>query len=141
METAIKRIGVLTSGGDAPGMNAAIRAVVRVAFANGIQVYGVKGGYNIRLYLAEHTENLVFYALKGYARFTEMVLAGYIRLYVTKSVLSGDLFLLVGKYDHRSPGKKRSERQERKRSGYIEKSMHICNLCCRIVRCNSAYNR
>ena len=42
----MKRIGVLTSGGDAPGMNAAIRAVVRVAFANGIQVYGVKGGYN-----------------------------------------------------------------------------------------------
>ena len=42
----MKRIGVLTSGGDAPGMNAAIRAVVRVAYANGIQVYGVKGGYN-----------------------------------------------------------------------------------------------
>ena len=42
----MRRIGVLTSGGDAPGMNAAIRAVVRVAYVHGIQVYGVKGGYN-----------------------------------------------------------------------------------------------
>ena len=35
---SIKTIGVLTSGGDAPGMNAAVRAVVRTAIANGIQV-------------------------------------------------------------------------------------------------------
>jgi len=42
----IKRIGVLTSGGDAPGMNAAIRAVVRTAIYNGIEVYGVVRGYN-----------------------------------------------------------------------------------------------
>lgn len=33
----MKKIGVLTSGGDAPGMNAAIRAVVKTAIANGIQ--------------------------------------------------------------------------------------------------------
>ena len=33
-----KRIGILTSGGDAPGMNAAIRAVTRTALANGIEV-------------------------------------------------------------------------------------------------------
>lgn len=39
------RIGVLTSGGDAPGMNAAIRAVVRTALARGIQVFGVERGY------------------------------------------------------------------------------------------------
>ena len=36
MESAVKRIGVLTSGGDAPGMNAAIRAVVRTAMKNSI---------------------------------------------------------------------------------------------------------
>lgn len=41
----MKRIAVLTSGGDAPGMNAAIRAVVRTAFENEIEVYGVMGGY------------------------------------------------------------------------------------------------
>lgn len=41
----IKKIGVLTSGGDAPGMNAAVRAVVRTALAKDIEVYGVFGGY------------------------------------------------------------------------------------------------
>ena len=42
----IKKIGVLTSGGDAPGMNAALRAVVRTAVYNGIQVMGIRKGYN-----------------------------------------------------------------------------------------------
>ena len=42
----IKKIGVLTSGGDAPGMNAALRSVVRTAIYNGIQVMGIKKGYN-----------------------------------------------------------------------------------------------
>ena len=41
----IKTIGVLTSGGDAPGMNAAIRAVVRKAISNGVTVKGIKRGY------------------------------------------------------------------------------------------------
>ena len=41
----MKRIAVLTSGGDAPGMNAAIRAVVRSGVAKGWEVFGVKGGY------------------------------------------------------------------------------------------------
>lgn len=41
----MKRIAVLTSGGDAPGMNAAIRAVVRAAIFAGTEVYGVKRGY------------------------------------------------------------------------------------------------
>ena len=41
----MKRIGLLTSGGDAPGMNAAIRAVVRAARAKGIDVVGVRRGY------------------------------------------------------------------------------------------------
>jgi len=42
----IKTIGVLTSGGDAPGMNAAIRAVVRAACELGIKVYGIRRGFN-----------------------------------------------------------------------------------------------
>ncbi|MDE6776156.1 MAG: 6-phosphofructokinase, partial [Ruminococcus sp.] len=42
----IKKIGVLTSGGDAPGMNAAVRAVVRAAISRGMEVYGVRRGYN-----------------------------------------------------------------------------------------------
>lgn len=42
----MKTIAVLTSGGDAPGMNAAIRAVVRTACQNGVKVYGVIRGYN-----------------------------------------------------------------------------------------------
>lgn len=42
----IKKIGVLTSGGDAPGMNAAIRAVVRTALFHDIQVIGIRKGYN-----------------------------------------------------------------------------------------------
>lgn len=42
----VKSIGVLTSGGDAPGMNAAVRAVVRSAIAKGLKVYGIKRGYN-----------------------------------------------------------------------------------------------
>ena len=42
----IKSIGILTSGGDAPGMNAAIRAVVRTALSRGLKVKGIKRGYN-----------------------------------------------------------------------------------------------
>ena len=45
MAKQIKTIGVLTSGGDAPGMNAAIRAVVRKSLANGLKVKGIKKGY------------------------------------------------------------------------------------------------
>ncbi len=45
MAKSIKTIGVLTSGGDAPGMNAAIRAVVRKALTNGVKVKGIKKGY------------------------------------------------------------------------------------------------
>ena len=42
----MKRIGLLTSGGDAPGMNAAIRAVVRTAIYFGMEVYGIECGYS-----------------------------------------------------------------------------------------------
>lgn len=46
MERNIRTIGVLTSGGDAPGMNAAIRAVVRTGAYYGVKVVGVRRGYN-----------------------------------------------------------------------------------------------
>lgn len=46
MENQIKTIGVLTSGGDAPGMNAAIRAVVRTALGKGLNVQGIRRGYH-----------------------------------------------------------------------------------------------
>ena len=42
----VRAIGVLTSGGDAPGMNAAVRAVTRAALNKGIKVYGIRRGYN-----------------------------------------------------------------------------------------------
>ena len=42
----VKRIGVLTSGGDAPGMNPCVRAVVRTAIYHGIEVYGIRRGWN-----------------------------------------------------------------------------------------------
>lgn len=43
---SVKRIGVLTSGGDAPGMNACVRAVVRTALYHGVECYGIRRGYN-----------------------------------------------------------------------------------------------
>ncbi len=58
------KIGILTSGGDAPGMNAAIRGVVRVAHYHGIKVYGVKHGYqgliddNIKELTDEDVDNI-----------------------------------------------------------------------------------
>ncbi|MGH2646444.1 MAG: 6-phosphofructokinase [Ginsengibacter sp.] len=45
MESNVTKIGVLTSGGDAPGMNAAIRAVVRTGIYNKLEVYGIMRGY------------------------------------------------------------------------------------------------
>jgi 6-phosphofructokinase len=41
----IKKVGVFTSGGDSPGMNAAIRAVTRTAIYNGLTVIGIRHGY------------------------------------------------------------------------------------------------
>ena len=46
MEKQIKTIGVLTSGGDAPGMNAAVRAVVRTGLHKGFRMIGIQRGYN-----------------------------------------------------------------------------------------------
>ncbi len=42
----MKKIGVFTSGGDSPGMNACIRAVVRACIYHGLEVYGIKYGYD-----------------------------------------------------------------------------------------------
>ena len=42
----MKRIAVMTSGGDAPGMNPAIRAVVRSAIANNLEIYGIRQAYS-----------------------------------------------------------------------------------------------
>ena len=43
---AFKKIGILTSGGDAPGMNAAVRAVTRAALNHGVEVMGIYKGYS-----------------------------------------------------------------------------------------------
>ncbi|MEK7226313.1 MAG: 6-phosphofructokinase, partial [Bacteroidota bacterium] len=45
MDKKVTKIGVLTSGGDSPGMNAAIRAVVRTGIYHGLEVYGIMRGY------------------------------------------------------------------------------------------------
>lgn len=61
----IKRIGVLTSGGDAPGMNNAVRAVTLAALAQGIEVIGILGGYsglvkdNVRTLTAKDVSGIV----------------------------------------------------------------------------------
>ena len=54
----MKTIGVLTSGGDAPGMNAAIRAVVRSGCENGFRVMGIRRGYNGLMYGDMYEMNL-----------------------------------------------------------------------------------
>ncbi len=46
MDKHVRRIGILTSGGDAPGMNAVIRSVVRTAASKGIECVGIRRGYN-----------------------------------------------------------------------------------------------
>ena len=46
MSNEVKRIGILTSGGDAPGMNAAVRAVVRTAVGKGIECVGIRRGWS-----------------------------------------------------------------------------------------------
>lgn len=63
--SAVKTIGILTSGGDAPGMNAAIRAVTRTAIYNKISVKGIYHGYkglisdNIKDFLTEDVSNII----------------------------------------------------------------------------------
>ena len=65
MATQFRRIGVLTSGGDAPGMNNVIRAVTRAALSHGVEVIGINGGYsglvndNVRPLSARDVSNVV----------------------------------------------------------------------------------
>jgi len=65
MKASIKRIGVLTSGGDAPGMNAALRAVVRTAAFHSIECFGIYRGYqglidnDVRLMNARSVNNII----------------------------------------------------------------------------------
>lgn len=60
-----RRIGVLTSGGDAPGMNAAVRAITRAALYNGVEVMGIYGGYqglmddNMKLFHTSDVTNII----------------------------------------------------------------------------------
>jgi 6-phosphofructokinase 1 len=62
----MKRIAVMTSGGDSPGMNAAIRSVVRTGLANGVEVFGIEQGYKgmiedkIRLLESKDVANMVY---------------------------------------------------------------------------------
>ena len=65
MSTKFRRIGVLTSGGDAPGMNAAVRAVTRTALAHGVEVMAIYEGYkgliteNMKLFGNRDVSNII----------------------------------------------------------------------------------
>ena len=75
----IKKIGILTSGGDSPGMNAAIRSVTRVALKNGIEVYGIRDGFkgiidkNFHKFVKSSVSDIMSRGgtILGSARFTE----------------------------------------------------------------------
>ena len=56
----IRKIGILTSGGDSPGMNAAVVSVARCAAMNGIQLMGIKRGYNGLLGLSKNPEDDIY---------------------------------------------------------------------------------
>lgn len=62
-EIVLKKIAIVTSGGDAPGMNAAIRAVVRYGIKKGLEVYGIKRGY--AGLLDEDIERMTFASVGG----------------------------------------------------------------------------
>ena len=65
MSKQFKRIGVLTSGGDAPGMNAAVRSVCRAALDKGVEVMGIYEGYkglihkNMKLFNPRDVSNII----------------------------------------------------------------------------------
>jgi len=81
-------IGVLTSGGDAPGMNAAVRAVVRTAISMGIKCYGIMRGYNLNYgSLSEITKEPKLSSMTGIAL-------------DTKSQYPDGIFMEIGEYVH-----------------------------------------
>ena len=51
MDQKVNKIGVLTSGGDSPGMNAAVRAIVRVAISRGCDAYAIFEGFEGKIFL------------------------------------------------------------------------------------------
>lgn len=96
------RIGVLTSGGDAPGMNAAIRAVVRAAITSGNQIFGIYDGYKglVEGKIREFTRNDVSTILNkggtilGTARLPEFVHEAVLKLAV-KQLKAFDIEALI----------------------------------------------
>jgi len=61
-----KRIGVMTSGGDAPGMNAVVRAVARMAMAKGCEPYAIREGYEGLVQGGNLIERLSWEDVRGY---------------------------------------------------------------------------
>ena len=55
-----RSLGVLTSGGDAPGMNAAVRAVVRTALSRGVDVYAIYEGYRGMVAGGDHIRKMAW---------------------------------------------------------------------------------
>ena len=96
MKQKIKKIAVLTSGGDAPGMNAAIRAVVRTACALGIEVYGIRGGFrgltNGDFYTEKH--KLVEKTLEKYLEKYHFVAPP---IYETETMQTASVSQIIGK--------------------------------------------
>lgn len=64
----IRKIGIMTSGGDSPGMNAAVRAAVRTAIYHGMEVYGIRRGYQGMI---EGDLNAIFFVIS----FTTLIFA------------------------------------------------------------------
>ena len=77
----MRRIGLLTSGGDSPGMNAAIRAVVRTAIYFGMEVYGIDHGYGLMQRIRDLTGGRVTMGPGTlYGLITKLQKIGYIEL-------------------------------------------------------------
>ena len=82
MSKAIKRIGVLTSGGDAPGMNAALRAVVRTSAFHSIECIGIYRGYqglidnDVKLMNARSVNNIINHLIIFYWSIYYLLLSG-----------------------------------------------------------------
>lgn len=105
MNNDIKKIGVLTSGGDAPGMNAVIRAVVRTALKQGIEVLGIKRGYeglltgDIINLNANSVSDIINHGgtMLLTARCSEMItLEGQKKAYEISKVLGLDALIVIG---------------------------------------------
>lgn len=102
----INKIGVLTSGGDAPGMNAAIRSIVRAGLSEGLEVYGVYDGY-LGLFQGRITAKLNRYSVSdiinrggtslGSARFPEFREERYRAIAIENMKIRGlDALVVIG---------------------------------------------